>query len=49
LDKDVREKLKATSNVAAAEEVGKLVAERAVKQGSTKLYLIVVAIYTMVV
>ena len=33
LDKDLREKLKATSNVAAAEEVGKLVAQRAVKAG----------------
>lgn len=33
LDKDVREKLKATSNVVAAEVVGKLVAERAVKAG----------------
>ena len=33
LDKDLRDKLKATSNVAAAEEVGKLVAKRAVKAG----------------
>lgn len=33
LDKDLREKLNATSNKAAAEEVGKLVAERAKKAG----------------
>jgi len=33
LDKDLKGKLKATSNVAAAEEVGKLVATRAVKAG----------------
>ncbi len=33
LDKDLKDKLKATSNVAAAEEVGKLVAKRAVKAG----------------
>jgi large subunit ribosomal protein L18 len=33
LDKDMREKFKATSNIAAAEEVGKLVATRAVKAG----------------
>lgn len=32
-DKLLKSKLKATSNVAAAEEVGKLVAERAVKAG----------------
>lgn len=31
LDKDLKGKLKATSNIAAAEEVGKLVAKRAVK------------------
>ncbi len=33
LDKDLAKKLKATSNVAAAQEVGKLVAARAVKAG----------------
>ncbi|HUX78606.1 MAG TPA: 50S ribosomal protein L18 [Alphaproteobacteria bacterium] len=33
LDKDLKTKLKATSNKAAAEEVGKLVAQRAVKAG----------------
>lgn len=33
LDKDLRKKLKATSNVAAAKEVGKLLAERALKAG----------------
>jgi large subunit ribosomal protein L18 len=33
VDKDLKGKLKATSNVAAAEEVGKLVAKRAVKAG----------------
>jgi large subunit ribosomal protein L18 len=33
LDVDLRKKLKATSNVTAAEEVGRLVAERAVKTG----------------
>ena len=33
LDKDLKAKLKATSNIAAAEEVGKLVATRAVKAG----------------
>lgn len=33
LDKNLKVKLKATSNIAAAEEVGKLVAERAVKAG----------------
>ena len=33
LDKDLKDKLKATSNRAAAEEVGKLVAKRAVKAG----------------
>jgi large subunit ribosomal protein L18 len=33
LDKDLKKKLKATSNKAAAEEVGKLVAERAIKAG----------------
>ncbi len=33
LDKDLKDKLKATSNIAAAEEVGKLVAKRAVKAG----------------
>lgn len=33
LDKDLSKKIKSTSNVKAAEEVGKLVAERAVKSG----------------
>ena len=33
LDKELKGKLKATSNIAAAEEVGKLVAQRAVKAG----------------
>ncbi len=33
LDKDLKGKLKATSNITAAEEVGKLVAQRAVKAG----------------
>ena len=33
LDKDLKDKLKATSNRAAAEEMGKLVAKRAVKAG----------------
>jgi large subunit ribosomal protein L18 len=33
VDKDLKEKLKKTSNAAAAEEVGKLVAKRAVKAG----------------
>ena len=33
LDKSFKGKLKATSNVSAAEQVGKLVAERAVKAG----------------
>lgn len=33
LDKDLKDKLKTTSNVPAAGEVGKLVAERAVKAG----------------
>lgn len=33
LDKELKGKLKATSNVAAAEEVGKLLAKRAVKAG----------------
>jgi len=33
LDKGLKKKLKATSNVSAAEEVGKLIAERAVKAG----------------
>jgi large subunit ribosomal protein L18 len=33
LEKDVTKKIKSTSNVAAAEEIGKLVAERAVKAG----------------
>jgi large subunit ribosomal protein L18 len=33
LDKELKKKLKATSNVSAAEAVGKLVAERAVKAG----------------
>lgn len=33
LDKDLQGKLKTTSNIAAAEEVGKLVAKRAVKAG----------------
>lgn len=33
LDKELKAKLKATSNKAAAEEVGKLVAERAIKAG----------------
>lgn len=37
LDKDLKDKLKATSNVAAAEEVGKLVAKRAVKAGVKKV------------
>ncbi len=37
LDKDLKNKLKATSNVGAAEEVGKLVAERAVKAGIKKV------------
>lgn len=33
LDKELKGKLKATSNISAAEEVGKLVAKRAVKAG----------------
>lgn len=33
LDKELKDKLKKTSNIAAAEEVGKLVAMRAVKAG----------------
>lgn len=33
LEKDVTKRIKATSNIAAAEEIGKLVAERAVKVG----------------
>jgi large subunit ribosomal protein L18 len=33
LDKELKVKLKATSNKSAAEEVGKLVAERAIKAG----------------
>lgn len=37
LDKEFKGKLKATSNVAAAEKVGKLVAERAVKAGVTQV------------
>ena len=37
LDKELREKLKATSNVAAAGEVGKLLAKRAVKAGVTQV------------
>ena len=37
VDKDLKGKLKAKSNVAAAEEVGKLVAERAVKAGIKKV------------
>src|SRR5438093_1620220 len=37
LDKGLRDKLKATSNAAAAEEVGKLVAQRAEKAGIKKV------------
>lgn len=37
LDKELKSKLKATSNIAAAEEVGKLVAKRAVKAGVTQV------------
>jgi len=33
LDKEIREKLKSTGNVEAAKEVGKLIAERALKAG----------------
>ena len=37
LDKSLKGKIKATSNVGAAEVVGKLVAERALKAGITKV------------
>lgn len=37
LDKELKGKLKITSNVAAAEEVGKLVAKRAAKAGVKKV------------
>ncbi|MCK5374283.1 MAG: 50S ribosomal protein L18 [Alphaproteobacteria bacterium] len=37
LEKELKEKLKSGSNVTAAEEVGKLVAERAKKNGVTKV------------
>jgi large subunit ribosomal protein L18 len=37
LDKDMKKKIKSTSNLAAAEGIGKLIAERALKAGVTEV------------